>query len=342
MPVAHIRPIVKVLLTGATSAAGQYILQTLMTTDHDVRVLALPDTMHRIQFRDRIDIVPGDLRDDTSLREAADGVELVFHTALVQPSATMDRRTLEALNIEGTERLVAAVAPSARRIVLVTSSAVYADHLAPALWPVTDGSERYPSGPPATAAFTETLIAAEDRFLDMADTLGFEHVILRPTLLGGRKAPSIEQLLTAALKRPDLIEGQHDVLGLMHWLHGSDLGAAALLVGEDPRAADRAFLAAGPEPITIYDAQRILWNVMHVGREDNPHTDAAYAANLGLPKYVSDGLHALGWRARIPASEIVMEALGRLDFKTSESLRLPAHLISEVVDQGPPAHMDPA
>ena len=322
----------KVLLTGGTGAAGQYVLQTLMTTNHEVRVLALPDSLHRLNFRDRIEIVLGDVADETALREATSGVDLVFHTALVRPTPTMPRSAMDAVNVAGTRRLVEAAAPSADRIVLVTSAAVYADHAAPASWPVTDASERYPSGGPLAMTHAESLIAAEDVLMESAARHRTDFAILRPTLIGGRKARAIEWMVALALRAPERLGDLHRFVGPMQWVHGSDVGTAAMLLGEEDAARNGCFLAAGAEPLTAFDLQALVWSVLNVGRDDNPHARAAHAAQLGLPKYASPGLAGMGWRPRTGPRDIIVEALGRLEFETSESLRLPTHLVHEGVD----------
>ncbi|WP_279432461.1 NAD-dependent epimerase/dehydratase family protein [Rhodovulum adriaticum] len=318
------------LLTGPTSTAGQYILETLMTTDHDVRVLALADSMHRVRFRDRIEMVPGDVLDPVSLAEAARGVDLVFHTALVSPTPTLWADTLDAVNVTGTRNLIAACAGSARRMVMVTSNNIYGLHRSPAMWPLLDDDPRHAHGNPTQVAESESLIAAEDALMDAGATGKLDYAILRPTVIAGRKCPAIETMVSTVLRnQPAQIEMQRRLWDVMQWTHGKDLARAALLVAEDDRARNQCFLVAGEEPITLYDIQAMVWDILNVGRTDNPVTELASRNNIGLVKREPRKLKALGWRAEIPVRDCIEEVLGRLDFASSESIRLPAYMLED-------------
>lgn len=317
----------KVLVTGPTGAAGQYVLELLMTTDHDVRVLALPDSMHRINFRDRIEIVPGQLSDRQALREAADGVEIVFHTALVSPPPALKPDTMMAVNVGGTRNLLAACAGRIRRFVMVSSNNVYTPHRSPAMWPVLDDAPRMAHGNQQQAALGESLIAAEDAVFDAAGRGDVEYAILRPTVIAGRSAAFIDSMVTGIIRGTADLDLQRRMWDMMQWTHGSDLGRAALLLAEREEARNQCFLAAGSEPITVYDVQSLMWEIMNIGRDDNPYAEIAACHNIGLPKFEPRKLRALGWRPRVGVRQCIAEVLGRLEFYSSESIRLPTHLV---------------
>lgn len=319
----------KVLLTGPTGASGQYILEKLMTTDHDVRVLSLPDAMHRVHFRDRIEMIPGEVNDPVALEEATDGVDLVFHAALVEPSASMNRAAMRRVNVDGTIALIEASAAHASRFVMVTSNNIYGLHRSPAMWPLTDDAPRHAHGPPQATAVAQSLIDAEDALMAAGARGDIEYAILRPTIIAGRKAPAVDRMVITALKYPGQVEMQRRILDMMQWTHGSDLASAALLAAEHPDAKNQAFIVAGHEPITMYDIQRITWDIMNVGREDNPYDEIASRNNMGICKREPQKLWSLGWQAKVSVREMIIETLGRLDFGTSESAQLPKHLIHE-------------
>lgn len=320
----------KILVTGPTGAAGQYILEALMTTDHEVRVLALPETMHRVRFRDRIETIPGDMCDRASLEEAASGVDLVFHTALVSPTATLWADTLDAVNVTGTRNLIDACAGQARRTVMVTSNNIYALHRSPAMWPLLDDAPRHAHGTPTQVAEAESLIAAEDALMEAGAAGAFDYAILRPTVIAGRKCPAIESMINTVLRNESAqIEMQRRLWDVMQWTHGTDLARAALLAAEHPQARNQCFLVAGDEPVTLYDIQKIVWDILNVGRGDNPVTEIASRNNIGLAKREPRKLKALGWRPARTVRDCVEEVLARLDFASSQSLRLPAYMMDD-------------
>lgn len=300
-----------------------------MATAHDVRVLAMPDSMHRINFRDRIEMVPGELSDARALKDAVEGVDIVFHAALIGPPPPLPPERYGVVNDEGTGKLIAACAGKVKRFVLMTSSAVYAPHGKPGDWPVGDDAPRAPSGGPVQHAYGASLIAAEDQVMAAGARGDFEYTILRPTIVAGRKSALIEGLLGGILGQPDAIAEMRQAWGVMQWAHGSDIASAALMAAEDPRAANQSYLVAGQEPVTPYDVQAELWDIMNTGRPDNPFREVAERNNIGLEKYVTPGLRALGWAPKVGIMQCIGEVLGRMEFYSSAAIKMPAHLLDE-------------
>lgn len=298
-----------------------------MTTDHDVRVFALPDSMHRINFRDRIEMVPGQLSDKTALAEAVAGVDIVYHTAVVSPPPAMKPETMDAINVEGTRNLVNACAGRVKRLVMASSNNVYTPHRSAALWPVLDDAPRMAHGNPQQAALGESLIAAEDIVFEAAAKGQIDYAILRPTVVAGRKSQFIENMVVSILQNQQNLDMQRRMWDMMQWTHGSDIGHAAILVGEDERAKNECFLVAGEEPITIYDVQKLIWDIMNVGKTDNPYAEIAAQNNIGIPKFEPRKLRALGWRPKVGVKQCIAEVLGRLEFYSSAAVNIPAYML---------------
>src|SRR5262245_63073875 len=95
-----------VLITGPTGAAGEYIMERVLTTDEKVRVLALPETLHRIRYRNQLEIIPGSLENEEAVLEAVRDVDTIYHAALLTspPNRTPDE--FHRVNVEGTRRLL--------------------------------------------------------------------------------------------------------------------------------------------------------------------------------------------------------------------------------------------
>lgn len=305
----------RVLVTGPTGASGQYVLERLMTTGHDVRVLALPNSIHRMNFRDRIEIIPGHLHDRTSLDEALEGVEIVFHTALISPPPALTPERMMQVNGEGTAELVKAAWGKVRRFVLVSSNNVFSPHRSPAVWPLRDDALRMPHGNPQQIALGESLIAAEDAVFDAAEQGAFEHCTLRPTVVSGRSGGFIDQMVTGLIRGTANMDISRRMWDVMQWIHGSDLARAAILVSEAPEAANKCFTVAGDQPVTIYDIQSLTWELMNIGRPGNPYAETAAQNNIGLPKF--DFHPAQGARLAGPDGHARMPGRG------SRSARIP-------------------
>lgn len=319
----------KVLVTGPSGAVGQYVLEVMMTTGYDVRVFVLPDAMHRINFRDRIEMVPGELSDRQALAEAVDGVDMVFHSAVIGPPPSRRPEDLKAVNVDGTRNLLEACAGNVERFIFTSSNNVYTPHRSPAMWPLRDDAPREAHGSAQQAAAGESLIAAEDLVFEAAARGDIDYTILRPTQVAGRKCPFIEQMIISILRESDNLEMQRRMWDMMQWVHGSDIGRAATLVATDARARNECFIVSGDEPVTIYDVQATMWDVMNFGQTDNPHRAQARANNMGLPKFSSDKLKSLGWVPEVGVQQCIAEVLGRLEFYASTAIKMPEYMLED-------------
>lgn len=121
----------KVLVTGATGYIGGRLVPRLLEAGHEVRCLARrPDKLDGLPWRDRVEVVQGDVLDADSLRAATTGCEagfyLVHSMAGGADFAEEDRRG--AANFRD-----AAEASAFRRIVYLGGLGPEHDHLSPHL-----------------------------------------------------------------------------------------------------------------------------------------------------------------------------------------------------------------
>jgi 2-alkyl-3-oxoalkanoate reductase len=114
----------RVLVTGATGFLGRRVVTALLDRGHDVRVLVRPATdMERMTWASRVEVVRGDLRAPGDLQPVLEEVDCVVHLAAVVAGSDEARF---AGTVRGTENLLAAMAPSnVRRLVLASSFSVY-------------------------------------------------------------------------------------------------------------------------------------------------------------------------------------------------------------------------
>jgi len=197
------------------------------------------------------------------------------------------------------------------------------------MWPLLDDAPREAHGNAQQAAVGESLIAAEDLIFEAAERNEIEYAILRPTVVAGRKSPFIEQMIIGILRNPNNLEMQRRMWDMMQWTHGSDIGRAAILVGTEEAAKNQSFLVSGDEPITIYDVQAYMWEIMNVGKSDNPHADIASRNNMGLPKFESRKLKSLGWAPQVGVKQCISEVLGRLEFYSSAAINMPEFMLED-------------
>ncbi len=121
------------LVTGGAGFIGGHIVELLVSEDHDVVVFDDFSTGREENLaavRERVHVIPGDIRDLRALRGAMAGVEHVIHHAaeISVVKSLEDPGFVHEVNVTGTLNvLIAAKEEGARRVVLASSSAVYGD-----------------------------------------------------------------------------------------------------------------------------------------------------------------------------------------------------------------------
>jgi len=124
----------KLLITGGTGSFGNAVLNRFLATDiSELRIFSRDekkqDDMRLLYKNDKLKFYIGDIRDLSSIKDALDGVDYVFHAAALKQVPSCEFYPLEAVrtNILGTENLLnAAIANGVERaIVLSTDKAVY-------------------------------------------------------------------------------------------------------------------------------------------------------------------------------------------------------------------------
>ncbi len=93
-----------ILLTGGTGFLGSYILNDLLNRGEKVRMLARnPD---KVEPRDGLEVVQGDILDVSSLEKAFQGVTKVIHAAAVVSFWPRRREEMFEINVQGTANMV--------------------------------------------------------------------------------------------------------------------------------------------------------------------------------------------------------------------------------------------
>jgi len=116
-----------VLVTGGTGFLGAYILRELVEKGYPVRAIRRSDRQPFYiapSILEKVEWVPGDIMDTSSLEEAMEGVDAVIHAAAKVSFADSDKHELFVTNIEGTANVVnIAIEQGIRRLVHVSSVA---------------------------------------------------------------------------------------------------------------------------------------------------------------------------------------------------------------------------
>ncbi len=161
------------LVTGGNGYFGRLLVDHLRTQGGAVRVLDI-DTEGA--GGPGVEVVQGDIRDEGRVREAVEGVDVVYHNVAQVPLAK-DPHLLRSVNVDGTALLLAASAEAGvSKVVHTSSSAVFGVPEANPVLPTTV--------PKPQEAYGEAKLAAEWACLRAAAD-GLDVSIVRPrTILG--------------------------------------------------------------------------------------------------------------------------------------------------------------
>jgi UDP-glucose 4-epimerase len=142
----------RVLVTGGAGFIGSHVVDSLVQEGYEVRVLDNLTTgkLENIQGHlssDKIELVKGDIRDLSTVKESLENIDAVIHFAALvsvplsikNPNLTFDINLLGSLNL-----LRSSVEKNINRFVFISSCAVCGD---PKLLPVTEETPTNPISP---------------------------------------------------------------------------------------------------------------------------------------------------------------------------------------------------
>ncbi|MFT4625081.1 MAG: nucleoside-diphosphate-sugar epimerase [Myxococcota bacterium] len=284
----------RVIITGTTGFLGSHIARSFVDADHDVHGAdRRPDAAP-------VPSVAANLLDPDSLREAFTGADVVVANAALAPGrATASAQDFDDANITGTRNtLDAAVAAGVRRVVLISTIAVYRTSLRHPMdegHQTRDGTERFDWNALTTRpGYSRSKAAAEKVAWTYADRL--ELAVLRPgPIYGPRDGKLTVRYHNWAARRVIVAP----TVRLPH-VHGADVGDLAVLAATDDAAVGEAFNVAG-DHLRVADVLR-HWRPIAGGGRVVP-----VPVPLGVVIDDAKARRVLGWSPR-PWQERVEDA----------------------------------
>src|SRR5215210_3559280 len=111
-------------ISGGAGFLGLHLARRLLADGHEVRSLDLLE-LKDPPLEGRVREIRGDIRDESAARELVDGARILVHAAAALPIRG-SRQEIRAVNVDGTLTLLSAAAEAGvRRVVFVSSTAVY-------------------------------------------------------------------------------------------------------------------------------------------------------------------------------------------------------------------------
>lgn len=273
------------LVSGATGFFGGHLAAALAKRGYRVRALARPTSDVRALRALGVEIVHGELEDEASLRRAAEGQRVVFHTA-GKVSDWGPREAFLRANVDGTGRLIAACqGAGVERLVHLSSLTVLG---LPRHGELVDESSPY--GPDVRDPYSVSKIGGERLALAAQGVGGLAVTVVRPGVIWGPGDTTILPRFAALLRRGLLVttDGGRNLIGMSHV---ANLAKGVMLAAETPSAAGQVYHLTDGEELTAIDA---LTAIAAVIGTPPPRLSLPYWAVMGAATLLELAARAVG------------------------------------------------
>jgi len=237
----------RALVTGATGLVGSYIVERLLADAWSVRALVREPSAELTALG--VELVVGDVLDAESFTKAAEGCEIVFHTAAVIIAAG-GWETYRRANVDGTRNAIAAAERAGARLLQLSSVAVYSTRYED---PSKKTDEDSPMGPlPERAFYGRSKRESEQLVLEAHAAGRIWATAVRPCVIYGRRDRHCVPRAARLLQRgyAPVIGGGRSTMALVHAANVAD---GALLAAASDVAGGRAYNLANDFEVTVRD-----------------------------------------------------------------------------------------
>ncbi len=248
------------VVTGATGLLGSHVAEQLRAAGERVRALVRPGGDTSFLHKLGVEIVPGDLADAGSLRQLADGADVVYHCA-ARVSDWGPWKVFEQEAVTATRNIVEACrAGKVGRLLHVSSISVYG-HMR--LKPGEEITEETPLG----RKFWLWDYYPQAKYLaeKIAWEFGPDVTVVRPSwIYGPRDRMTIPRLVPALTNGKALIVGSGQ--NLLNVIYAGDVAAGCILAANNPQARGQAYNLSSHGEVTQIDMVNALTDVLHLPR----------------------------------------------------------------------------
>jgi nucleoside-diphosphate-sugar epimerase len=243
-----------VLVTGATGMLGRCLVERLISSGEQVRVLVRPSSEIRYLQNLPVEIISGDIENPQFIRQAVAGIEFVFHLAgYLQRYSAFDiadkTRQYQKINVDFTHLLLdASYQTGVSRFVYVSSTSIYDPH---ALSPIAENASLRP-----ITAYGQSKLEAEN-IIRRYQERGCATTIVRPCTVYGAHdryfMPTALQISQMPLLA--LIAGGHTLQDLVYVADVVELIWAA---SQSPVSIGKVYNAASGTPMPFRQFYEVL------------------------------------------------------------------------------------
>ncbi len=302
------------LVTGATGLLGSHIVEQLRKRELPVRALVRPGSDRSWLDTRNVEFVEGDITQPASLKQACEGVEVVYHAAAkVGDWGPWDE--FQRITIDGTRNmLAAAIAAGVRRFVHISSISAYGYHTrAGRIDESFDlGYKLY-----RWAYYSKSKVAAERLVWEAQRAGKIELTVIRPAWIYGPRDRVTIARLYDMIKR-----GQAKILGRgdnrLNVVYAGNIAEAAIAAAERADCNGEAFNCSNDGAITQQEYFDLLANSIGAPpvKRHVPYRLAYFAG------FVLECLgHALGWKNPPFITRYAVWLMGRRAYFSADKAR---------------------
>lgn len=238
----------KVLVTGGGGFLGRYIIESLL--EFNCAAITSLGRSSQPELADLgVTVICGDIADPEVVKQAAEGVDIIFHTA-AKAGIWGSYQSFFNTNIRGTENVISACRQHQIPILINTSS----PSVVSAVEDIENGDESIPYPEKYLTYYPETKAKAEKMVADAADE-NLRTISLRPHLIWGPRDPHILPRLITKAKAGRLMQvgdGKNKVdLTYVENAAAAHLQAAEALA-EKPEISGKNYFISDDNPVLLW------------------------------------------------------------------------------------------
>ncbi len=245
----------KVLVTGSTGFVGSNLVNALIKKGFSVRSLVRLSSSHENLKNMGVDIIIGDITDKKLVREAVEGVDIVFHIAALFRQAGFRDSIYWDINVGGTENVLdVSLEKGIKRFIHCSTVGVLSHITNP------PADETYPYNP--GDIYQETKAEGEKLALKYFREKRLPGLVIRPAMIYGPGDTRLLKLFKMIARKRFIMLG--DGKTLAHFIYIDDLIRAFLLSAENSKAVGNVYIIAGEGPFTLNDLVRLIAESLNI------------------------------------------------------------------------------
>ena len=232
----------RALVTGATGFTGYNLTKKLLNKGFKVRVIVRDSKKLDYTTRSQLDIIEGDIRDQSIVVNAVKGTDIIYHIAAMYRKAGIEDEVYYDIHVKGTKNLLeASKYSSVERFIHCSTVGVHGD--------VFNNIAKEDSPFKPGDVYQKSKLEGELYAREYADKNSLALTVIRPTAIYGPGDLRLLKLFKLASMRHTPIIGDGKIR--YHMVFIDDLIDGFILAGNSKSAIGEVFIIGGNEIVTL-------------------------------------------------------------------------------------------